>query len=125
MCVLPCRNLRFLESLLAEGLPLEVVCPKTGETPLLMAINFRDLEVGGNRSRLAQGALAKSAEGCPCTFWGSGLTDLLLSWVFRCSADQPFTSVMVPWLQIQNTAVNWYSICLSACSAGSLHCCWC
>jgi hypothetical protein len=42
----PHRNFLFLQRLLADGAPLDEVWPKTGETPLLMAINYRDVEVG-------------------------------------------------------------------------------
>lgn len=45
--VSPCRDLLFLQRLLAEGAFLEEVWPETGETPLLMAINYRDVEVTG------------------------------------------------------------------------------
>jgi hypothetical protein len=41
-----CRNLHFLERLLADGPSLEYVWPESGETPLLMAITWKDVEVG-------------------------------------------------------------------------------
>lgn len=40
-----CRNCWFLQRLLADGGGLEDVWPETGETPLLMAINYADVEV--------------------------------------------------------------------------------
>jgi hypothetical protein len=51
---LPCRNLHFLERLLADGASLEGVWPQTGETPLLIAISWKDVEVGGSCWGLVQ-----------------------------------------------------------------------
>jgi hypothetical protein len=47
LCPLSCRDLLFLQRLLAGGAYLEDVWPESGETPLLMAINYRDVEVKG------------------------------------------------------------------------------
>jgi hypothetical protein len=41
-----CRNLLFLQSLLGNGVFIEDAWPDSGETPLLLAVRLRDVEVG-------------------------------------------------------------------------------
>lgn len=50
--VLSCRNIRFLERLLADWAPIEHVWTETGETPLLKAISRRDLDVSRVSTRV-------------------------------------------------------------------------